>query len=319
MKRKRVAVLILNYNGKKYLSDCYESLLRQSSKGYDLYLVDNNSQDGSRSFTKSRYPSIHVVNTGGNLGFTGAYNFVVRWLKKQKYHYDVYFFLNNDTICDTKLIESMLPLFDRDPRVGIVTPTILNGDKTVAMTGGTFLPLTGTTMGFRSGTTYKRSEKSYECFWASGCALGIRSSLFQDLGMFPDYFIYYEDVGISWSVRNAGYKVVALQNTYIIHYQGKANTPSDKQLYLCERNRILTYWQNLPSALFILLLPIFLGLRLLLLFYLSRTVSNVVSKIRGIRDGFALLHKYPKRVDSLLTHIQVFLSMPSIRIYHAYE
>lgn len=315
MKRKRMAVLILNYNGKRYLADCYRSLAKQTSREADLYLVDNNSTDGSSQYTRKFFPDVRIINTGGNLGFTGAYNKAADILRNKSHRYDFFFFLNNDTICDTRLVFSMIRIFDHDESVGIVTPTIRDSDRRIAMSAGRFLPLTGTTTGLDYGKPYKRSSQKYECFWASGCALAIRAPLFYRCGMFSNYFIYYEDVDISWQVRNRGYKVVATNETYVIHFQGKANTPSNTQLYLCERNRLLTYWQNLSSVMFFSILPIFLVLRIVLLFYLSKNVAHVGSKLRGLIDAFRLLHRYQKRTVSLLTHLQVVLSMPTIRPY----
>ena len=309
---KSLAILILNYNGKHYLKKCIESLNKQTSKDFDVWLVDNNSSDGSRAYVEKNYPKVHVLNTNGNLGFAGAYNVACKYFDKKNITYMYYQLLNNDTECDSLMVEKVIDTFELNKKIGIVVPAVVNEKMIVDALGGTMIPITGTTIGYKGKSKYKRGSAVYRCFWASGCALCVRSKLFKKLGYFNDYFIYYEDVDISWRVNNAGMIVAAIDSTYVKHLQGGAKTPSDFVLYLNERNRILCYWQNLPRMMCITLLPLLLVLRLLLLFYLSSNSKNVFGKMRGIVDGLIFIPRYKRRIYSLNQHLSTILQMSKV-------
>ncbi|MEK9155703.1 MAG: glycosyltransferase family 2 protein [Patescibacteria group bacterium] len=313
---KKIAVLVLNYNGKKYLKKCFNSLLCQTSKDLDIFLVDNNSTDGSREFTIKNYDCVKIINTGDNLGFTGAYNFVCRYLDKKKGRYSYYLLLNNDTESDRYLIEKITGVLDKNKEVGIIMPTVVDGNMKIDIKGGRFLFWTGTTLGEKRRVDFVRGNSLHKCFWASGCALAIRSSLFKQLGYFHDYFMYYEDVDISWRVNNYGMAVVSTDATFVKHLQGGSRLPSSFQVFLCEKNRILNYWQNLPNLLFFLYLPLLLLLRMVLLVSDVRHPRNLVARFKGLSLGLFLLSKFKKRTYSLKRHLQVIRGMNKITIHN---
>lgn len=306
---KKLAVLILNYNGEKFLKNCYDSLLNQTSKDFDIYLVDNNSMDDSRIFTQEKFPSVKVINTGDNLGYTGAYNYVVHSFESQNMNYSFYLLLNNDTVCDKRMIEKIVSVFGRDEKIGVVVPAVVDEKMTIEAVGGKLLFLVGTTVGYKNGMPYKRSTRLYRCFWASGSALTIKASLFKQLGFFNDYFIYFEDLDLSWRVNNAGYHVVATEETFVKHYQDGALTASNFKLYLSEKNRILSYWQNLPTAIFCLVLPFLLLFRAGLLPYQTKSFSNIVSKLRGILHGIFYIFRYKKGIYPLSSCLRAIRQM----------
>lgn len=315
---KKLAILVLNYNGQHFLKKCFDSLRGQSSQDFEIYLVDNNSGDGSREYTEKNYPNVFIVNTGSNLGFTGAYNYICNYFDARAIHHDYYLFLNNDTECDALMVEKIIEVFEKRGKVGIVMPTVVNETMIVDAMGGKFLFFTGTTLGIHNGETFQRGDTLYKCFWASGCALAIRSSLFKDLGYFNDYFIYYEDLDISWRVNNAGYHVVATDATYVKHLQGGAKTPSSFQMYLCEKNRILSYWQNLPNSIFLFCTPFLLCVRLLLTLRDIRYLSVMQGKFKGIVTGLYLIPKFKKRTVSLKDHITVIKNMNKVLVFKHY-
>jgi GT2 family glycosyltransferase len=310
---KRFAILVLNYNGKHFLERCFQSLLSQDIQDFEVWLIDNNSTDGSREFTEENFPNVRVLNTKGNLAFAGAYNFAHEFFKRKKIAYQFYLFLNNDTWCDSRML-SQLSLAFRDPHVGIATPAILDEQRKISAVGGQFIFATGTTLGYKNGLSYKRLPIATEVFWASGCALAIPQDLFDSLGGFGDFFIYYEDLDLSWRVRNLGLKVVALESTYILHLQGGAKTPSSRQLYLNERNRVWAYWRNLPMFLAVLMLPVLLSARALLLFFMSEGKwSLITAKLQGNYDAVKTLSSQKRYPVSMLSHLKSIRSMKQVR------
>jgi len=308
----KIAVIVINYNGKKYLHDCFSSLIRSDKHGLtDLVLIDSDSSDDSIEYCKKNFPMVTAFKTPSNLGFSGAYNYAHEEIRKSGRKYDFYFILNNDTTVDCQgIFETAIELFESDDNIGIVAPTIVNKENIIQVGAGDFIFLTGTTLGMSSGKPYKPSKNLYLAKWASGCALFIRTDLFEQLGGFDDYFMYMEDVGLSWKVLNAGYKIVADSSISVVHFGGGTDKPSAFEHYYAERNRLIMYWQNLTTPIFVLTLPLFLLFRLALLmkqhnFLIAR------EKMKAIIHAFSLLSKFVKRNRSLkkdMNTIKLFLS-----------
>lgn len=308
-----IALLILNYNGKHYLKKCYSSLKKQTYKKFDTYFIDNASTDGSKDLIKKDLKA-PIIELKQNLAFTGGYNAAVRKIEKRK-KYQYYIFLNNDTVCAPNFIEVIAKIFKKHDAVGIINPAVIDTKGKINSLGGNFLFLSGTTLGNKNGKKYIKGNTIYSCFWASGCALGVRASFYKKTGYFPDYFIYYEDVDLSWRAHNAGYEVVTTDATYVQHVGGGAKTSSATQLFLCERNRVFTYWRNLPALVFIPIFPLFVTIRILLLLYKTTSVKDVVVKMYGLFLGVIHLAKYKKNIYSISRHFTVIQSMNKVKFY----
>jgi len=308
---KELCVAILSYNGKQYLKSCLDSLLSQSLQNFDIYLVDNNSSDGSVEFVHKNYPSIHILQTNENGGYSGGYNYMLNYFKIHKIQYEYLLLLNNDTVCDISLCENACKFFKEHENVGLVCPTILNSDQTIFSEGGKFLPLSGTPISVGSGI-FRPENIFVECFWGSGCAFFVRHSLFETLGGFADYFMYFEDIDLSWRVRNLGLKVLYLRNTYIVHMLGGSKAPSSLEIYYAERNRIISYWRNLDNIIFIFLFPILVLFRIILLLYYIHTFSDFKFKIKGLLDGVKSLPEFKKINSPILLQFRTLLTMSKI-------
>lgn len=306
--KNKVAILVLNYNGKKFLKNCFNSLKQQTYNNFDIWLVDNNSSDKSIEFTKKYYPKVKIYNTNDNLGYAGSYNKIHRHFKKNKINYKYYLFLNNDTVCDKKMVECLVGGFGIEKNVGITTPVILDENKKTSLKEGRFLFLTGTTLGSRL-EKYSRKNSFNESFWASGCCFMTLSTVFDRLNGFADYFIYYEDLDYSWMVRNLNLNVIYMENTYVIHLQGGAKTPSEFQTFLIERNRITTYYRNLPILLFFLYLPVLISTRLILLPYFAPSAKLIYIKLKAILSALNNLSTHRRHSSGIIKTFEVILSM----------
>lgn len=321
MTTKKTAVLILNYNGEAFLKDCFDSLLKVKEKDdcFDIYLLDNNSKDDSVSFTQKRFPSIKVIETGSNLGFSGAYNYAHDVLKKSKEKYDYYFILNNDTIaCDEKIFTRTQEIFEKHPEIAIINPTVLNKDKSIQFQIGNFYFLSGTTISYNRGE-YHKENKIGESRWSTGSALFIRSRIFDALGGFDDYFMYMEDVALSWKALNAGYKVVCDFGSSIIHAHDMTKKSAHFSHFYAERNRLIMYWQNLSTFSFCCFLPFFVIIRLVIItawFVLrDRNAKIALARLGGLWQAFFILHRFPKKNHSFQNDIRVinyFYKKPEI-------
>jgi hypothetical protein len=315
--QSKIAVIVINYNGKKYLHDCFSTLIKSDkNKLTDLILIDSDSSDDSIKYCQKNFPSVLTMKTPTNLGFSGAYNYAHHEIKKSGKQFDYYFILNNDTTVDCQgIFERAIELFEADKSVGIVAPAIIDKKNITQVGAGDFIFLTGTTLGLNNGKVYKPNENIYLAKWASGCAMFIRSEIFEKAGGFDDYFMYMEDVGLSWKTLNLGYKIIADNSISIVHFGGGTAKPSTLEHYYSERNRLIMYWQNLSIVTFILLLPFFLIFRLLLLLR-QANVEVAKEKLKALVAAFSLLSKYPRLNNSFSKDLQIMRLFNSrIKLY----
>ncbi len=295
-----IAVLVINYNGAKYLEGCFGSLLKTAANEQaDFFLVDNNSQDTSLEVMRTQFPGVSVIQTGGNPGFAGAYNFADNYLCKQGKRYDYYFFLNNDTkVEDPRLLGRLQAVLESHPQIGIVTPTILSNDGKVQYQGGDFWLWTGTTLGYHQGEPFKSADQLLRSKWATGCALFMRADLFRKVNRFEDYFMYQEDVSLSWKVILTGKLVATDCLSSLVHYGGGTEKSSNFEHYWAERNRLILYWQHFSVLGTLWTFVPLLVLRLLLLVR-CRSWGELGAKLRGIVAGIAALGRFKKRSHSV--------------------
>ncbi len=247
----RISVIILNYNGMKYINNCLISLHNQTHKDYEILVVDNNSSDYSAEFIAQNFPTVKLISAKENLGFGGGNNLGAQHATGQ---YLV--FLNQDTTATPDCIAALVFPFENDPQIGMTTSKILimaTPDR--INTCGNDVHFTG--IGYLRGwqaasNTYNQME---EVCSVSGASFAISKTLFDDLGGFDEAFFpaYVEDTDLSWRVRLRGNKCIYAPDS-IIYHDYKSGFGPDK-FFRIERNRyqmlIKTYhWRTL-----ILLMP----------------------------------------------------------------
>ncbi|MFN2538410.1 MAG: glycosyltransferase family 2 protein [Mycobacteriales bacterium] len=225
-------VLVVTWEGAHLLPACLDAVLPE---GAPVLVVDNASTDGTADLLASRYPQVQVVRTAANLGFAGG---VVTGLEHVTTPYVV--LLNSDaTVRSGWLKELLKPL--EDPLVAAVTSKLLLPDGRLNSAGGYLEPTGyGHDLGFgEPDCDLPPADVAYGC----GAALALRMDAVREVGgMDPKYFLYYEDVDLSWRLWLAGYRVV-FQPTAVVEHQHSATTGGGKALlhtYFTERNRLAT-------------------------------------------------------------------------------
>lgn len=260
---RRSLTVICNFNGKELLTKCLDSLKPELGKDDDVLVVENGSSDGSASLVKEHYPWAKLLELPKNLGFTGGNNAALRY----KDEYEFFVLLNNDIEVEPGFLDALLAPFERS-QVGVTNSVILTANgECVDHAGGKWLGfLSGTNIGSYHGIDPKDvPQEPFETTYASGAALAIRTSLLSG-GLFPDFFAYYEDVDLSWRVRNQGYRIVVTPQSRVRHL-GSATSGKNRPLfeYYAARNRIWLFRRNLPTWQKPIVLPILVLARLLLL------------------------------------------------------
>jgi len=236
----KISVIILNYNGKKYLYDCLKSVLVQTFTDFEVIFVDNSSEDGSVDFIKQNFEDerIIIVTSEKNLGFAGGNNL---GLKHSGGEYIV--LLNNDTVVDKDWLKYLYDIINPDENIGIAQSLV----RTEGVPEKYYLK-NGTLnlLGHNIMEVFDINEDGTgEIFQANGCSMIIRKELLDSFGglFLDEYFAYAEDSYLSFKVKFAGLKIMHTSKSIVIH-KGSATTKKYKssfRTFLQERNRLLNF------------------------------------------------------------------------------
>lgn len=258
------AVVILNYNGKKYLQQ-FLPIVQKHTPEANIIVADNGSTDDSVAFLEQFYPEVRLIISKINHGFAGGYNEALKQLQAENWKY--YILLNSDVEVSDHWLSPMLELMENDETIAACQPKIrsyLQKNKfEYAGASGGWLDSFG--YPFCRGRIFGITESDegqynnvQEIFWATGAAMMIRAKLFHDLGGFDaDYFAHLEEIDLCWRLKRAGYKIMVQPHAVVYHVGGGTlayNTPF--KTYLNFRNSLYTLLKNEPAARLLWLLPL---------------------------------------------------------------
>jgi len=281
-KKLRVAVVVINYNGKHYLRECFESLKNQTYSDYDAHVIDNGSVDGSVEYVKEHFPWVKIIAFKENLGFAKAYNEAIKAVDA-----DLVALLNNDTRVDRKWLQELINAIQEDKLIAAVGSKILLYDSPQLLNhaGAKITPIGG---GFDIGL-YRRDEKEYnikkQVGAVCGAAMLVKKDLFIKIGGFDeDFFAYFEDVDFCWRTWLHGYRVSYIPTSVVFHkFGGSWGRSSPKKVFLGEKNRLSSMIKNfeLINLMRGLLLTIPLNVMKIIIYSRNRTPNMVLSIIKA--------------------------------------
>ena len=241
-----LSVVIPNWNGKRFLAACLDSLRRQTCAELTVIIVDNASSDGSQAFIRDNYPEVVLIELTENQGFTGACNIGMDAAKSE-----IVALLNNDTETDERWAEELIAAFAARPEAGIVASKMLLFDQRDRFhTAGDYFTVDG-----RAGNrgAWEIDSGQYDqgeyVFSACGGAAAYRQSMLAEIGMLDDdFFFLLEDADLAWRAQLAGYKVWYAPSAIVYHHlsaSGGGVTAS----YFDGRNSIWLLAKNMPASL----------------------------------------------------------------------
>ena len=180
----KLSVIILNWNGKNLLKRFLPSVVEFTSN-FDIYLVDNNSEDDSIEFTKNNFPDINIIKLSKNYGYSEGYNIAIKQIES-----DIYCFLNSDVRVTENWTKPIIKIFKNNPLITIIQPKILDEKKPEKFeysgAAGGFIDKLGYPYCrgriFNTTEIDKNQYHDREIFWASGACFFVRSKNFKDLG-----------------------------------------------------------------------------------------------------------------------------------------
>lgn len=206
-----VSIIIVNYNGKTFLEDCFKSLKQVSYSNFEIILVDNNSTDDSIAFIKNNYPSTIIIKLDDNYGFAYPNNVGAKNARG-----DLLLFLNNDTKVTPDFISEIVDVITKDQKIAICQSLLLKPNGEVDSSGDYV-----DTMGI-AFSSKEKVEKIREILSAKGAAMMVRKDVFKKLGGFDEqFFVSFEDVDLGWRAWILGYKVVVIPQSVVYHIGGQ--------------------------------------------------------------------------------------------------
>ena len=247
----KLSIIIPHHNGEELLFNCLESILDHISiQDFEIIVVDNGSIDDSADKAKVKFPSINLLKSETNLGYSGGCNFGA---KNAKGEYTI--FLNNDTLHTKNWIEELIVFLDKNPQAGAAQPKILNATNrdTFDYAGGAGGYIDKYCFPFVRGRIFNSLEKdsnqyddNKKIFWASGAAFIIRTELLRELNYFDNiFFAYMEEIDLCWRLQALGLGIWNVPTSIVYHY-GKQTIKENtfKSHYLNHRNSWILFIKN---------------------------------------------------------------------------
>jgi GT2 family glycosyltransferase len=215
----RIAVIVLNYNGRELTLQALESVCAMNGPGYDVVVVDNGSSDGSCAAIAEAFPQVALVRTEVNLGAAGGYNLGMRWAAERRYDYLL--ILNNDVECHPELLCELVAVAEADPTIGAVGPkTYYYWERERIWSAGGLLR-------FRESVTRERGDgevdrgqfdRDQEMGYLNGCGMLIRRQALEAAGLWdPLFHLSVEDADWCLRVRRAGFRCLYAHRAILYH------------------------------------------------------------------------------------------------------
>lgn len=248
----KVAVVILNWNGKELLKQFLPSVVEHSPEA-NVYVADNASTDDSIPFLKKNFSEVKIIQNRINGGFAKGYNDALEHVKEE-----IFVLLNSDVEVSPHWLEPLIREFERDPETAALQPKILDFRKReyfeYAGAAGGFIDKLG--YPYCRGRIFNSLEKdegqyndTTQVFWVTGACMAIRKEDFFAAGKFDeDFFAHQEEIDLCWRLFNLGKKVKAVGDSEVYHLGGGTlNAMHPRKTFLNFRNSLYALLKNAPK------------------------------------------------------------------------
>ena len=250
---KRIAIVILNYNGAGMLRQFLPSVISSSPEA-EIYVADNGSTDDSAQVMRDHFPETKYLQLDKNYGFADGYNRALEMVEAE-----YYLLLNSDVEVTTGWLAPMLAYMDKNPDVAACQPKLLSYKEKeyfeYAGAAGGFMDKYG--YPFCRGRIFDTVEKDNgqydtiaELFWATGAALMIRSQEYRAAGgLDGTFFAHMEEIDLCWRLRARGRRIVCIPQSTAYHVGGATlNKSNPRKTFLNFRNNLIMLYKNMPES-----------------------------------------------------------------------
>lgn len=247
----KTAVVILNWNGKKFLERFLPGVIKNSKDTAEIIIADNASSDDSLLYLERNHPGIRIIRLEKNHGFASGYNLALKQIEA-----DYYILLNSDIEVTENWINPVIELMESERSVAACQPKIRSYNDPArfeyAGAAGGFIDKYG--YPFCQGRLFQSLEnddgqydRAREIFWATGACMFVRADVFHKLGGFDDdFFAHMEEIDFCWRAKNQGYKIMYCPDSTIFHIGGGTLPKNNsRKTYLNIRNNIIMLFKNL--------------------------------------------------------------------------
>ncbi|MBF0223900.1 MAG: glycosyltransferase family 2 protein [Desulfobacterales bacterium] len=243
----RATVIIVNFNGAKFIEKCLDSLNNQEFKAFSVIIVDNASSDNSVELIERKYKNFKLIKLDKNFGFAIANNIALKVVNTEYVA-----LLNNDAVADKIWLKKLIETLDNNPSAAFAASKMLFFDnpKVIDRAGDAYT---------QAGTGSLRGRGlSYSCYnkkeWIFGACAGsalYRKKILDKIGLFDeDFFLLYEDVDLSFRFQLKGYKCIYVPDAFVYHKSSMSiGNDSWISVYYSHRNLEWTYIKNMPKNL----------------------------------------------------------------------
>ena len=290
-RKNNISVIIVNWNGERFLERCLTALMNQTVKPREIILVDNASSDGSLGIAR-RFPSVRLITLDQNTGFAHGNNLAIEAASKDS---DWIALINPDAFAEPHWLEELLASAERNPAFSVFGSKLLNAADPAVLDGaGDAYHISGQFWRQGHGLSVSAVPEN-ECEVFSPCAAAAlyqRSALREVGGFDEDYFCYAEDVDLGFRLRLVGHRCLYVPKS-VVHHVGSGITGGHHNnfaLYHGHRNLVWTFVKDMPGILFWLLLPLHLLLNFAsIAWFALRGQGGVI--LRAKRDALLGLPK----------------------------
>ncbi len=231
MYNKRIAIILINWNSFQYTWHCILSLNKIPQQNFTILVIDNGSGDDSATKLIQTFPEIVLIRAGKNLGFSGGNNLGLQYAIDHGYEYSL--LLNNDTEVTESFLSVLSDYMDAHTEVGAIQPKIYyyHNRNLIWNDGAYFQPVLGITYTPGHGKIADPSKDTIKPVdWITGCGFFIRNTVLQKTGLLAnEFFLYYEDVDLSFRIKKAGYSLIYHPGSVIYHIAGVATRKTEKE------------------------------------------------------------------------------------------
>jgi GT2 family glycosyltransferase len=245
-KNGKVSIIVVNWNGERFLRDCLGALSVQSYSNREIILVDNASTDNSVRFVRERFPDVKIIALRENKGFTGGN---VAGLEIARGAYIA--LVNNDARVDQRWLERLIRAMLQDRTIGICAPKLIFENTQTVNSAGHGLTTAGVGFNRAPGGNPRDVNATELVFGGCGAAVLYRRRMLEEIGFLDeDFFLYDEDTDLNFRAQLAGWKC-AYVPTAVAYHVANATTGrlSDLHVYYHTRNLELVWIKNMPWGL----------------------------------------------------------------------
>ncbi len=267
--QKDVSIILVSYNTKDLTRDCIKSIYEKTTDlNFDVWVVDNDSKDGSAEMIKTEFPEVNLIESGVNLGFGGANNLAI-----EASDANYILLLNTDTILVNNAVKIMHEFMEKTPAAGVCGGNLYDAEMSHVLSYGHMPTLQSKIVKtFKLGFLFPKIRQSMldnghnetnsrkKVDYITGADLMIRKRALEEVGSFDkDFFLYFEETELQYRISKQGYEIYIIPESQIIHLEGKSSSNRIKRREYFLKSEYLFFkkcYGLTPYHLMTLLFPI---------------------------------------------------------------